>query len=164
MTFGSLSKLTRRSRGGGREANFYSEGLKAKWIHSARDIIHSLIERKFKCDRLLSAAASVCLSSLLMRMGAFMKQKQLCITKNEGKQSILSRLLNISQVSFKRLRSRQGFWVRSLIRSEKIYSSMRMSVKDRWSQIPMTLTFMFLYLFGAMMMEVMIAWILHSEE
>ena len=31
-------------RRGGQQANFYSEGLKAKWIYSALDIIHSLIE------------------------------------------------------------------------------------------------------------------------
>ena len=64
LKIGSLSKLTRRPRGGGQQVNFYSEGPKAKWIHSALDIIHSLIEWKFECDRLLSAAASVCLSSL----------------------------------------------------------------------------------------------------
>ena len=40
---GSLSKQTRRPRGGGQQENFYSEGLKAKWIQSAADIIHSLI-------------------------------------------------------------------------------------------------------------------------
>ena len=65
LLIGSSSKLTRRPRGGGQQANFYSEGLKAKWIHSALDIIHSLIEWKFECDRLLSPAASVCKSSLL---------------------------------------------------------------------------------------------------
>ena len=62
---GSLSKLTRRPRGGGQQANFYSKGLKAKWIQSALDTIHSLIEWRFECDHLLSAAASVCLSSLI---------------------------------------------------------------------------------------------------
>ena len=61
----SLSKLTRRPIGGGQQANFYL-GLKTKWIHSALDIIHSLIEWRFECDRLLLAAASVCLSSLIL--------------------------------------------------------------------------------------------------
>ena len=30
LILGTLSKLTRRPRGGGQQANFYSEGLKAK--------------------------------------------------------------------------------------------------------------------------------------
>ena len=37
----TLNKLTRQSWGGGHQANFYSEGLKAKWIHSALDMNHS---------------------------------------------------------------------------------------------------------------------------
>ena len=40
-SLGTLSKLTRRPRGGGQQANFHSEGLKAKLIHSATDINHS---------------------------------------------------------------------------------------------------------------------------
>ena len=46
-------------------SKFYLEGLMAKWIQSALDIIHPLIEWRFEFDRLLSAAASVCLRSLL---------------------------------------------------------------------------------------------------
>ena len=49
MTIRTLNKLARRPRGGGEQANFHSEGLKAKRIHSALDVIHSLIEWRFEC-------------------------------------------------------------------------------------------------------------------
>ena len=42
-------------------SKFCSEGLKAKWVQSALDIIHSLIEWRFECDHLLLAVLSVCL-------------------------------------------------------------------------------------------------------
>ena len=66
----------RRPRGGGQQANFCSEGLVVKSIQSALDIIHSLIEWRFESDRLLSAAASVCLSSLMFICGrSFLPKK-----------------------------------------------------------------------------------------
>ena len=55
--------------------------------------------------------------------------KELCMIKSEGKQAMWSYLLSISQVSFKRPRRRQRFWVKSLIlKTERIYSSLKMSV------------------------------------
>ena len=55
---GTLSKLTRRPRGGGQQEKIYSKALKAKWIQSALDINQSQIEWRSECDRLLSAAAA----------------------------------------------------------------------------------------------------------
>ena len=49
----------------------------------ALDIIHSLIERKFECDRLLSAAASVCLRlqlhGAIYRPDSFVLMPRYCV-------------------------------------------------------------------------------------
>ena len=47
-------------------SKFLFRKTRGQVIHSALDMIHPLTEWRFECDHLLSAAASVCLSSLLI--------------------------------------------------------------------------------------------------
>ena len=64
----TLSKLTRGPTGGGQQANLHSERPQPNRIHLALDINYSYLNKDFPVDRLLSAAASVCLRSLFLRI------------------------------------------------------------------------------------------------